>query len=301
MRHRDHPGLVLDFAPYTPFMEPRTARPPGLSPIDPADWTVVLPDFAAQMAYRQALLARRREIVLAELPEARPAAEELLTALLAHLATRADYRVEPRSVRRPDGGAVALGGAPLETAGRLVAEDLVLMEADAASGEYRLSAGFLCFPARWLLSEKLGRPLTAIHTPVPDYDETLARRVNRVFEAIRPGRPLCRVNWLVYATPEPHLPLGHEEKAGRPPPDACGAARLYLRTERQTLRRLPQTGAVAFGIKTSICPVEALAPATAAGLRAALSRLDPETVAYRAGGDLHARTLARLDGLAGAP
>jgi hypothetical protein len=138
----------------------------------------------------------------------------------------------------------------------------------------------------------MGRPLTAIHDPVPDYDATLARRVNRVFEALKPGRGVWRVNWLVHPSPEPHLPLTVEEKGT---PLAMEDGRLYLRTERQTLIRLPETGAVSFGIKTSICPLEALTPEQAAALAREVRALEPATIAYRSGGDIHARALQVLE------
>ena len=129
------------------------------------------------------------------------------------------------------------------------------------------------------MSVKVGRPLTVIHEPVHDYDDTLARRVNRVFETLRPERPLVRVNWLVHPTAELFLPLGHGEKTE---PDDAAIGPLYLRTERQTLVRLPRTGAVVFGIKTSITPVSCLTPEQAEALYHALAELDDETMQYRA-------------------
>ena len=273
--------IVLDHAPYAPFMQPRTARPPGLSPLDMAAWTVRLADYEAQMGYRRELLARAPEIVLGALPDGEEPALELLEMLLAHLG-------------RPRPLTLAERFCALTAIGRLVAEDFCLLlpevAPDGASGEYRLVAAVLCFPSRWLLSEKLGRPLTIIHEPVPDYDEGLARRVNRVFETLRPDRPLVRVNWLVHPTPELHLAVGIGQK--RRPADPSGP--LYLRTERQTLVRLPRTGAVAFGIKTSVTPLECLAPDIARGLADALGELEPQTVAYRAGAALRDAAIARL-------
>lgn len=276
--------ILMDHAPFTPFMEKRTAHPPGISPLEPADWFVFHPDYARQMAYRAEILDTVPEIVLGETPDAVPAIAELYDAVLTHLTATEGFRVGPDAVTRPDGETVALDrAAGLDTLGRLVADDLCLLEKPEGSAEYRLSAAVLCFPSRWLLSEKLGRPLTVIHDPVPDYDETLARRVNRMFEAIRPGKPLVRVNWLVHASPQLHLPLGSSDKlvAQSRPEDG-----LYLRTERQTLTRLPQTGAVVFGIKTSICPLSVLAPDQARMLRVELAGLPPASLAYRAGADL---------------
>ncbi|GMG82271.1 DUF3445 domain-containing protein [Paralimibaculum aggregatum] len=269
------PPWVLDHAPYTPFMEPRTARPPGLMPLEGLPLAVRDADFAAQMAERERLLAERPDEVLACLPGAEAAAEEL-AALFAGTAS---------------------GRAALAALGRSTAEDWCLLMPDAAAAEYRLVAAVLCFPSRWSLAEKIGRPLTAIHVPVPDYDGVMARRVNRVFEALRPGRGLWRVNWLVHDTAALHLPKGTAEKVAERP-ELSGP--LYLRTERQTLTRLPQTGAVAFGIKTSVCPLEALRPAEAAALARELAALEPATIAYRAGADLQAAALARLSALVGA-
>ncbi len=265
---------MLDQCPYAPFLEPRTARAPGLMPLGDLPLTVRDADFAAQMAERRRLLAEVPETVLACLAEGAAPAGELARLL----------------------GLEGEGLAALRAMGAATAEDWCLLLPDAASGEYRLVAGLLCFPSRWSLAEKLGRPITAIHAPVPDYDAELARRVNRVFEAIRPGRALWRVNWLVHPTAELHLPLREGEKTAVVP-DPSGT--LYLRTERQTLTRLPETGAVAFGIKTSVCPLSALTPAEAAALAREYAALDGETLAYRSGGDLQARALARLGEISG--
>lgn len=293
--------IVLDRPPYTPFMDPRMAWPPGLMPLEPADWFVVDPDFAGQMAYREQLIAGRRDVVLALLPEGRAAAGELLEAVLDAVAALPGYRVGDEAVTRPDGGVVAIDpGDPLATAGRLVADDLCLLlpgtESGAASAEYRLVGAVLCFPSRWLLAQKLGRPLTVIHDPVPDYDAALARRVNRVLEALRVGRPLWRVNWLVHGTAELHLPLGFSEDFIAPDdiaPDGPERGQ-YLRTERQTLTRLPRSGAVVFGIKSSISEIGNLTAAEAKALRGEMVRYDAETVAYKSGRDDYDAALDRL-------
>ena len=38
------------------------------------------------------------------------------------------------------------------------------------------TAGVLCFPSRWRLMEKIGKPLSAVHGPVPLYADRLAGR-----------------------------------------------------------------------------------------------------------------------------
>lgn len=288
--------MLLDRPPFTPFTEPRLARPPGLEPLDPADWTLVHADFAHQMARRAALIAGRRGAVLACLAPAGAAAAEMLDLMLAHLAGRPDYRVGD-AVVRPDGVTIAIDRAdPMATLGRLIAEDVCLMLPDPGA-EYVLGAAALCFPSRWLLAEKLGRPLTAIHAPVPSYDDVLARRVNRVFEALRVGAPLVRTNWLIHATAELHLPPGESDAlmAAADPESA-----LYLRTERQSLTRLPQTGAVAFLIKTSLVALDRLTAAEAAAALREFAVMAPEVIAHRAGSPVHRAALRRLAAIAGA-
>ena len=61
---------------------------------------------------------------------------------------------------------------PLLTLGRLVQEDLCLMEPQG--DEYDLTGAILCFPASWTLAQKIGRPMTGIHHPVEIYDDDLA-------------------------------------------------------------------------------------------------------------------------------
>lgn len=292
-----NPGRLLCHAPYTPFMNARTAHAPGLSPLDPVEWLPVDPDFAEQMAYREDLLRRVPDVVLAMQRGAEHAVAEMFDTVLQHLADRTDYALDGGALTRPDGVRVAIdAGHPLETLTQLCAADFCLLSPDDAGGEYRLIAATLCFPSRWLLAEKIGHPLTVIHDPVPDYDDSLAKRVNRMFEALRVDRPLVRINWLVHAAPELHLPLGLSDKLVARADPAQG---IYLRTERQTLHRLPETGAVVFGIKTTLCPLEALTAVQATALGRELSRLDPDTISYRSGADLHTAAIALLKDLSG--
>ena len=164
-------------------------------------------------------------------------------------------RVAPGIMQRMPPLPVALDGArPLATLGRLLQQDLCLLQ--PRGDEYALTAAVLCFPASWALRDKLNRPLTGIHDPVAPYDADLARRVQRLFDALRPGVVLARSNALLYDD----FALFQPRRAPR------GPAPAWLRTERQTLRRLPDTGAVVFAIHTAVLPRAALSPEDAAGL-----------------------------------
>ena len=289
--------ILVEPAPYLPFMDPRRARLPGLVPLGRAEWIEVAPDYAAQMRRREELVAARRDAVLGALPEGAAPLRELLDTLLDLLAADGRWTVEGKGVTRPDGVRIALDRAdPLATLARLVQEDLCLLVPDPASGEYKLVAGTLCFPSRWLLADKLGQPMTEIHVPVPHYDTTLARRVNRLFEAIQPGREVYRVNWMFHPTAELHLiPRLTDGLMRVPGPDG----EMYLRTERQGLVRLPRTGAVVFSIKTSVSRFSSLAPEEARALSGAIRALAPEVVAYKGSEALREHAVRRLAEIAG--
>ncbi|MFN3614951.1 MAG: heme-dependent oxidative N-demethylase family protein [Rubrimonas sp.] len=280
-------------APYAPFMEARTTHAPGLSPLTMADWLCCDPDYAAQMAERDRLLAEKRDLVAAALPEAVAALAELRAALRAAALARGDWRPARDGVIRPDGVLVVDALDDLSFIGRLVQEDFLLMAPPAdgpTHGEYRLVGGVLCFPSRWLFSEKLGRAMSEIHYIVPGYAENLASRINRVFAALAVERPLTRVNWAVHPTDALHQPWS---KTWNAPNRPLGQG-LWLRTERQTLVRLGASGVVAFGIKLSVTPLQDLDPAQRTALRAALAGLSAEEVGYRGGPELHASAIAAL-------
>jgi hypothetical protein len=252
--------------PFAPWMDPRTARLPGVIPADPDDWLRRDEAYGAQMAERDRLLAEQGPAVAAMLPRAAPAAAELLERVLDGLRQAPDHQVLADAVVRPDGVRVALRHeAPMQTLCRLVQEDLCLMERDseAEAAEHLLTAAALCFPASWTLAEKLGRPLLAIHAPVAPYSADVARRVQRMFDAVRPGQPLQRMNALVYDDPTLFQPRREGQRRPRP------VERLYLRSERQCLLRLERSRAVVFSIHTYVVRVCDLDPEARAGLEAA--------------------------------
>lgn len=249
--------------PFAPWMEPAAARLPGIRPVDPADWLVADEAFAGQMALRDRLIEERPGTVLALDPAALPAAEELVETVAAAVADRPGYRRSDDAITRPDGVTVALaGGHPMAVAGRLAQEDFCILE--RRGEEHVLTAAVLCFPASWTLAEKAGRPLLGIHAPVESYDADIARRVQRLFDAIRPGQVLMRANALLYADADLHQPRRAVDRRPRPAPGAPA----FMRSERQCLVRLPRTGAVVFSIHTYVLRYEDLTVDQRAGWEA---------------------------------
>jgi dimethylamine monooxygenase subunit A len=255
--------ILQDRLPHLPWIDPRTRRLPGILPAEGRDWLRLDEAYAAQMALRDRLIAAQAPVVHALLPQARPAAEELYAAILDWLRKAPGFTLTPSSATRPDGVTVPLDPAqPLITLGRLVQEDLCLMEHQGA--EYVLTGGILCFPASWSLTQKLGRPMTGIHAPVPVYDADIAKRVARLFDAIRPEQPLWRMNYLTYDDFVLHQPRVEGEK--RPQP----TDHVFIRCERQCLLRLARTGAVVFTIHTYVVDAASVTPEDLAALREAV-------------------------------
>lgn len=254
--------ILQSYLPHAPWMDPRTARLPGTLPIEANDWLRVDDAFAGQMAERDRLITEQECKVHALLEQGRVAAEELFDAVLAQLAKVDGYNITDVAARRPDGITVELNRRqPLLTLGRLVQEDLCLMERQGE--EYVLTGAVLCFPASWSLEEKLGRSLVGIHQTVKPYDEDLARRVQRMFDLIRPEQPLWRMNALVYRDPTLHQPRREND----PRTDRRGGQ--YLRAERQCLMRLPETRAIVFSIHTYMVHLDNLTKEQRVGLETA--------------------------------
>lgn len=233
-----------------------------MRPLTDPSFILVDEAYDGQMALRRHLLSTRRDEVLAQPADAQQPAEELLALVLGHLADSPGFVRQGGRMRCPDGVWVDLQvKAPLLTLGLLLQEDLVILQKQG--DEHMFSAAVLCFPASWTLSEKIGKPLTAVHGPVNAYDAVMAKRVQRLFDNIRVGQPMWRHNALFYATPD----LFHPRREADTRTDT-GPDQPYFRSEKQCLTRLPESGAVVFSIHTWLMERARLTAAQMEALRA---------------------------------
>jgi hypothetical protein len=185
---------------------------------------------------------------------------------------------------------------PLELAGRLVQEDLCIIQ-HMDDGPHFIAA-VLCFPSRWRLHDKLGKPLAAVHGPVPLYADRLARPVDRFMQHVKPGHIAQRLNWSVMDDPRLFQPTGHGQDGINAEVTAENAGtKLNLRVERQTLRRLPRSDAVLFGIRVHVYQLSRViaTSALAAQLAAAVRALPIEICRYKSLGTFKDALLAWLD------
>ena len=293
---------------HTPYASGKPPFAIGLTPLDPARWIEPDERLAEQLALKETILAGEGAAAFDALPGTEGAQTEVLDLLVAHLAARHPdiYRREGNAVRvLADQRLIALGGEPaLLTASRLVQEDLLLMRR-AADG-WRLVAGSLCFPSTWVLAEKLGRDMGAIHSPVPGYAGKMAAMVARIFDNLKVEQPVERLNWSIHGDARLRHARSTQDPLERFPPGEPVVGRAHIRVERQTLRRLAGGGDILFTVRVHVDPVAAFARdargrALARALREALAALGPEQLAYKGIGEARARLLAALAGLAEQP
>lgn len=268
----------------------------GMRRVATDEWIVPGEDFGGVLAEKAALFAGRLDEVFAADAGSVAAQAELWRLLAAHLTTRfpAVWRREGAAVVGPGVRAGGAGEAPLLAAARLVADDLVLMMPSPAG--WRLAAGAVCFPSHWRLADKAGLAFADVHAPVPGFGRGSAGagQVATIFDRMPPGRVAERGNWSIAGTGALHLPPGTAEDDS-----------VWLRAERQTLRKLPETGAVVFTIGVTTLPAGVLATradgaAVAARLLAQLAAMRPEERAYKGLADARlARVRAVLAAVAG--
>ncbi|GAB3956458.1 DUF3445 domain-containing protein [Spirosoma harenae] len=143
--------------------------------------------------------------------------------------------------------------APLNWVGRHIQEDLLIL----SGTDSRLVAGQLCFGNDWSLDEKIGLPFWQIHAPITPIVEPMVRAAQAFMERLPVGRPVWRMNWSVKVSDQldmtsRHTPTLKQRLADQLPqltPETIGD-QLYVRVERQTLTRLPRSGAILFSIHT---------------------------------------------------
>jgi hypothetical protein len=257
----------------------------GLHRLDADHWLEVDEHRAQELRRKAQLVEEAHDVVVATLPRSEHASRELLELVVEYLIAHHPALIERAGdqLRDRTTGAVldAAAGHPIVTSSLLVQEDFCVLERDDDEA-WRLTAACVCFPSRWSLVEKLGQSLAAIHGPVPGFQAELAGPAGTFFDRLSAERPVWRANWTLLDTDEPHLP----EASGRL--DRWSArelgSSLWFRVERQTLRRLPVSGAVVFSIRTYVAPLVDVIDATpgfAEALRGTMRTVSADVAAYK--------------------
>ena len=287
---------------YLPFEGGHPGFRIALKPLDPAQWIEPDEGLAERLAEKDRLSATDPEGTFRANEGTHAAQAETLRLLTTHLTGDHPswYRRDGHMMNLPKAGRcvdLSTGAPPLRTAGRLVDDDLCLMVRDE-DGRWRLQAASLHFPSHWSLGEKFGKSMAEIHIPVPRFVEEMDRRVARIFDNLRPEQPVWRLNWSLHDENTLALPGPTDGPRFQGVEGAALLAKAFLRVERQTLTRLPETGAILFTIKTYQDPLPALlrqgGEEVRRDLHAALSAMNAEQLAYKGLIDARERVLGAV-------
>ena len=277
----------------------------GVRPLDVADWIDVDDQLNAYLDEKARLVAAHPTETFAAEPGTEEAQAEVRDLLAAYLPERFPdlYRRDGRTMQIA-GRRIDLTAEPsLRTAALMVQEDLVLMR--KGENGWRLAAASLSFPSSWKLADKFGKPMHAVHAPVPGFAEGTrnAGMIERMFDHLRPEMPVLRWNWSLFSDlalyhPEPSHPIG--------PRFGATGEKAVLRIERQTLRRLPRSGDILFTIRIYVDSLSALerhsdGASVAGAMIAQLSALTEEQAAYKGLAADRAILIDRLKTIANRP
>jgi len=267
----------------------------ALRPLELHDWIQIGDDYDHEIDAKTRVLRDHPTTVFAAIDGIEPESNEVLSTLVDHLVEhfpswfeRDECTVTNR--HRNETFAVTPDSEgrwpehPLSIAGRLVQEDLALLvERD---GRLVFGGGSVCFPNRWNLTSKLGASMAEVHAPVARLNEQLGGPIDDFFERLSPEKPYWRLGWGVLDTDDPYQAVdGTAEPSPEIPRigDPTTGDRLFLRVERETLRKFPTTGAVLFTIRTYIRPLSHLVdrPDDASRLAEALAALPADVADYK--------------------
>lgn len=282
-------------SPYFPFTGEPYALIMGVKPLDPAQW--IEPDLrlADDLAAKRSILEQSSGLALATSTDLERdaahafAAAELLESLIAHLVQHHPEHYAPESMGiriRATGARIDLPALHSQTTtaqllrstAALIQEDVCLL---SPAPRAQLAAGVVCFPSRWNIAEKVGLDASAIHAPVPGFTASLAQPTTHFLDRITPERSFWRLNWTIHDSDLRFAPHPVPGRTDLTPEDVLSST--FLRIERQTLRRLPRSGFVAFTIRTYIDRLDGVVAAAdrCERLRRTLTSMPDDAIAYK--------------------
>ena len=282
-------------SPYFPFTGEPYAPSMGVKPLDPAQWIEPDARLADDLAAKRSILEQSSALALATSTDPKldavyaVAAAELLESLVANLVQYHPnhYVQESMGIRiRTTGTRIEFPPlhSPttteqlLRSTAALIQEDVCLL---SPAPRAQLAAGVVCFPSRWNIAEKVGLDASAIHAPVPGFTASLAQPTTHFLDRITPERSFWRLNWTIHDSDLRFAPHPVPGRTDLTPENVLSST--FLRIERQTLRRLPRSGFVAFTIRTYIDRLDGVVAAAdrRERLRRTLASMPDEAIAYK--------------------
>lgn len=252
----------------------------GTKPLDLQRWFVRDPDWEPTLAMKRALIDERRNDVVCYRDDAHDVAQEVAELILGWLG-KTTWNT---------------GIDALVDAAREVPDDLTVLRSIPGEVDEQLPfvAGVVCSPSRWKLSEKIGHDMLTVHKPVSLYAEHIGAAVDTTLTRLSPEKPIWRSNWTLEDHPALFQPYSPNKPLVEHP------SQLWIRIERETLRRLPRTRGILFTIRGFQEPLTTYVqrgPEAIRTLRELVSRLPDALARYKSVYDYRAATINWLDSL----
>ncbi|KAL8848892.1 MAG: hypothetical protein Q9221_006117 [Calogaya cf. arnoldii] len=290
---------------YRPFnYGPKYANTMGLRRMPWDEWIELDNQFPQFHESKRSRIAEMGGTCARTEPEALNAAYELLEEFSDYLSQR-----YPSLYKRTDAGIDnlltgehfniverPLKEDPMQMAARLLQDDFALL-IEKPDGQYYLYAGAILMPGVWNLDERMGMPLSQIHIDhgkVPGFKEKLERGVMSLFRRIQPDAPVQRNTWYIQGLDSVDEE-GFSKGAGK---TGMPVENFHFRTERQSIRRLPRSGAVVFLFRTYFLPIVDMVdePYVPGRLASAIRSWDDDMAKYKGRHTFEEVLLPYLDG-----
>ncbi len=272
---------------HTPYRNGDGGVKVGLEPIEEADWLEIDNLFDSEIELKKKLYESYYKEIHQELDLSLKSQQELLEMLKTHLN---QYHPNHKFTTTET-------SAPLKNASLMVQEDLVLML--PKKEKYFLGAASLCAPSNWSLKEKFNGSLLELHKDVPSYEREIGNRVNNLFNKLPNDRIFQRFNWSIYEEATLFQPAKSKSFVERSKTitNKNAGDRLFIRVERQTIRRLPETKAIAFTIRVHVDPLSSIKDdlSLVRDLKKALKNLSEGMKRYKSLGPIETPLLGWLD------
>ena len=285
---------------HTPYLNGQGGVRIGLKPINEENWLEIDGKFKDEINLKKNLLSSNKTEVLQSSTDSQAAQEELLELITNHLeeyhSDKYDFDGKIIHVKATKENVDLLNKdlVPIETASLLVQEDLILM--NPRGDEFYLEAASLSAPSHWSLTDKFSKNLMNVHEGVPNYKEKIGNRVNQIFNKLPTDKILERLNWSLFDSPNLFQPVRsktHVKIKKKVVKD------LYLRVERQTIRKLPVHGSIVFTIRVHVDPLLSISKNQDLlnGLDLAIKNLPQEMKDYKSINKIEKEVLAWIQDL----
>ncbi|KAI3550577.1 hypothetical protein CSPX01_01627 [Colletotrichum filicis] len=262
---KDFDWQNIDPAKHRPF-KPVYHITMAIQASPPEDLIIIDNNYLDRVTERRQLLEEHTSTVAGAVPEGLPALHEVWTYILSEYLPKRYPTMfslsEDKTKFHNHVTKTSLPLAPpedpvtaLKALGETVEDDIFLL-LETPEG-HRCVAFVCCHPAGFDPSNKLGKLMKDIHTPVPSY-EKIGASMERFFSRLQVGKSVKRMNWSVsthenlFSPSNLHIYEGDKTEED----EDVDISKARLRQELQTLTRLPKTGAIMFSFKTYLTPIE---------------------------------------------